>query len=81
VSLTDHDQPKSKVALIIEMKPSTYIRFLNIPPWSGLNHFELLSSTGKFADGTKFEDLSKVSHHAVLLINPIKLFTARLSEQ
>lgn len=39
--------------------------FLNslasIPSWSGLNHFTMLKSTGEFADGTKYEDLSKVS--------------------
>ncbi|KAF8968588.1 hypothetical protein BDZ97DRAFT_1902889 [Flammula alnicola] len=32
----------------------------NIPPWSGLTHFKSLSSTGEMADGSKFEDLSKV---------------------
>lgn len=35
-------------------------RLSKIPPWSGLNHFESLAATGEFADGTKFEDLSKV---------------------
>lgn len=42
---------------------SMYIRLSNIPPWSDLNHFQLLSSTGQFADGTKFEDLAKVRRH------------------
>ncbi|KAJ3505987.1 hypothetical protein NLJ89_g7124 [Agrocybe chaxingu] len=31
-----------------------------IPPWSGLNHFTMLSASGEYADGTKHEDLSKV---------------------
>jgi hypothetical protein len=31
-----------------------------IPHWPGLNNFRSLHSTGEFADGTKFEDLSKV---------------------
>jgi hypothetical protein len=30
-----------------------------MPRWPGLNHFRSLGSTGEFADGTKFEDLSK----------------------
>ena len=42
-----------------------YIPLLNsslqkIPHWPGLNNFCSLGSTGEFADGTKFEDLSKV---------------------
>ncbi|KAF8956124.1 hypothetical protein BDZ97DRAFT_1907300 [Flammula alnicola] len=40
-----------------------------IPPWSGLNHFKSLASTGELADGKKFEDFSKViifaSHHVL----------------
>ena len=36
------------------------ISLQGIPRWPGLNHFKSLSSTGEFADGTKFEDLSKV---------------------
>jgi hypothetical protein len=31
-----------------------------ISHWPGLNNFRSLHSTGEFADGTKFEDLSKV---------------------
>lgn len=33
----------------------------HIPSWSGLNHFTKLKATGEFADGTKYEDLSKAS--------------------
>jgi hypothetical protein len=32
-----------------------------IPRWPDLYHFRSLNSTGEFADGTKFEDLSKVN--------------------
>ncbi|KDR67396.1 hypothetical protein GALMADRAFT_232065 [Galerina marginata CBS 339.88] len=32
----------------------------NMPRWPGLNHFKSLGSMGQFADGTKFEDHSKV---------------------
>lgn len=42
-------------------------RLTGIPPWSGLNHFKSLSSTGEFADGTKFEDLSKVCQNIKVL--------------
>ncbi|KAF9565919.1 hypothetical protein CPC08DRAFT_629091 [Agrocybe pediades] len=38
----------------------------NMPRWPGLNHYDALSKTGEFADGTKFEDLSKVIIHASL---------------
>jgi len=31
-----------------------------VPPWRELTHFHSLHSTGEFADGSKFEDLSKV---------------------
>jgi hypothetical protein len=31
-----------------------------IPPWPGLNRFKSVNSTGEFADGTKYEDFSKV---------------------
>lgn len=37
------------------------VRLDAIPRWSGLNHFDSLASTSQFADGTKLEDLSKVS--------------------
>jgi len=37
----------------------------SIPSWSGLNHFTTLKATGDFADGTKYEDLSKVSTQSI----------------
>ena len=35
-------------------------RLNEMPCWPGLNHFKSLGSMGQFADGTKFEDRSKV---------------------
>ncbi|KAF9554728.1 hypothetical protein CPC08DRAFT_696425 [Agrocybe pediades] len=35
-----------------------------VPSWPDLNHFNSLKAFGDFADGTKFEDLSKVLVHA-----------------
>jgi len=50
-----HDSQKSKVL-------NTLTRSLQgIPRWPGLNQFNGLKGTSEFADGTKFEDLSKVS--------------------
>jgi hypothetical protein len=37
-----------------------------IPRWKDLNHFNSLKKSGEYTDGTKFEDLSKVSARRVL---------------
>lgn len=35
-------------------------RFDLVPRWPGLNHFSSVIKTGEFADGSKYEDMSKV---------------------
>ncbi|KAF8971925.1 hypothetical protein BDZ97DRAFT_1901552 [Flammula alnicola] len=35
-----------------------------IPRWSGLNHFASIMKTGEFADGSKYEDMSKIIVYA-----------------
>ena len=39
-----------------------------IPPWSGLNHFSSIIKTGEFADGSKYEDMSKVNKFDYILL-------------
>jgi len=45
----------------------TTYRLHGIPPWRELVHFHLLNDTGEFADGRKFEDLSKVLIYIYIL--------------
>jgi len=51
-------------------------RLNEMPRWPGLNHFKSLGSMGQFADGTKFEDHSKVClscHLSDLILNAMIL--------
>lgn len=41
-----------------------------LPTWSGLNHFCSIIKTGEFADGSKYEDMSKVCQ---IFIFPFKI--------
>ena len=48
------------VIINTNMDASVTCRLNEMPCWPGLNHFKSLGSMGQFADGTKFEDHSKV---------------------
>lgn len=59
-----------------------YHRFDQIPRWSGLNHFiNVLKAAGEFTDGTKYEDISKVSQFimGLALIYSVQTFKLQRS--
>ncbi|KAF8151553.1 hypothetical protein B0H34DRAFT_678154 [Crassisporium funariophilum] len=46
----------------------------SIPPWRELNHFHSLNDTGEFADGRKFEGLSKYSPEGYHLLKILQSY-------
>ncbi|KAF9538336.1 hypothetical protein CPC08DRAFT_794394, partial [Agrocybe pediades] len=58
---SDHLLPELKSIIEDEIMGS---HTRELPSWPDLNHFNSLKAFGDFADGTKFEDLSKILIHA-----------------
>lgn len=42
-------------------------RVAETPRWSGLYHFNEITTAGEFTDGRKYEDMSKVFLHVIVV--------------